>query len=305
MLIDGKVLSTKILEKLKADIKDGIKSGKKAPKLVVVSVGHSHESAQFIANKEKSAKYIGADFKHVHYKRSPKFEEFIRTISNIGHDPEVTAMIVQKPLPANLASETLVNYIPPQKEIEGFSKKSPHVPPLGLAVLTVLKYVYTPSDRDMVENIVVDLKKDSQLIKSLIKRKKIVLLGRGETGGAPIGKTLSDLKINYINLNSQTPQPDSFMQEADIIISAVGKKTITGISLKQGCILMSIGLHLDKDKWVGDYNEKEIDPIAGFYTPTPGGIGPLNVAYLMYNLLEAWKFKSSQIAHRHSLSIET
>src|SRR3990167_66897 len=305
MVIPGKLIAGKLLEKLKKEVREGVKKGKNAPKLVVVSVGYNPANAQFITNKERSAKFIGANFQHIHFKKTPKFEEFIRIISTIGHDPEVAAMIVQRPLPANLASETLINYIPPQKEIEGFSKKSPHVPPLGLAVLTVLKYVYTPSDRDMVENIVVDLKKDSQLIKSLIKRKKIVLLGRGETGGAPIGKTLSDLKINYINLNSQTPQPDSFMQEADIIISAVGKKTITGISLKQGCILMSIGLHLDKDKWVGDYNEKEIDPIAGFYTPTPGGIGPLNVAYLMYNLLEAWKFKTSKIAHRHSLSIET
>src|SRR3990167_2124428 len=296
MVIPGKLIAGKLLEKLKKEVREGVKKGKNAPKLVVVSVGYNPANAQFITNKERSAKFIGANFQHIHFKKTPKFEEFIRIISTIGHDPEVAAMIVQRPIPANLASETLINYIPPQKEIEGFSKKSPHIPPLGLAVLTVLKYIYNPAGRETTDNIIVDLKKDVQFIKGLIKRKKIVLLGRGETGGAPVGKTLSDLKINYININSQTPHPEGFIQEGDIVISAVGKKVITHNVLKQGCILMSIGLHQEGNKWIGDYSENEIEPVAGFYTPTPGGMGPLNVAYLMFNLVGAWGLKLSRLA---------
>lgn len=302
MIINGKEIAAKILDRLKEDIKSGVKAGKTAPKLVVVSVGHNKATEQFIQNKQKAASHIGAEFKHIHFKKSPRFEEFIRTISTIGYDPEVTAMIVQRPLPANLASDTLTNYIAPQKEIEGFAKKSPHIPPLGLAVLTILKYIYNPANKENIDNILVNIKKDTQFIKSFIKRKKIILIGRGETGGAPIGKTLSDLKINYININSQTPNPEGFIQESDIIISAVGKKMVTPKNIKHGCILLSVGLHQDGDNWVGDYDEKEIADIASHYTPTPGGLGPLNVAYLMYNLVHAWHLKSTRIAHSHQLS---
>ena len=109
------------------------------------------------------------------------------------------------------------------------------------------------------------------------------------TGGKPIGKSLTEARINFINVNSQTPDPQSYYKEADIIITAVGKKILLPETLKPGVALINVGLRREKGKFKGDYEEKEIKNIAGFYTSTPGGAGPIDVLYLFKNLIEAAK----------------
>ena len=135
------------------------------------------------------------------------------------------------------------------------------------------------------------MEKDCSLFKSLLKHKKIVLIGRGITGGLPIGKTLSHFKINYLNTNSQTHEPDQYYKEADIIVSATGKKTINPENIKPGVVLITAGLRRIDGKLKGDYNEDEIKSIASAYTPTPGGIGPLDVLYLYKNLIDATRMQ--------------
>ena len=120
-----------------------------------------------------------------------------------------------------------------------------------------------------------------------MKHKKVVLIGRGKTGGYPIGEALTKFKINYININSQTPNPQQYLSDADVIVTAVGKKIITPQVLKEGVVLINVGLRREKGKLKGDYDENEIKKIAGFYTTTPKGLGPIDVLYLYKNLLEA------------------
>lgn len=127
--------------------------------------------------------------------------------------------------------------------------------------------------------------------KSHLKHKKIVLIGRGLTGGKPIGKTLSQFKVNYINTSSQTFEADQYYKDADIIISAVGKKIIHASNVKPGAILINAGLHHEHGKLKGDYEENEISSVASYYTGTPGGVGPLDVLYLYKNLIDATKLQ--------------
>ena len=112
-------------------------------------------------------------------------------------------------------------------------------------------------------------------------------MGRGITGGLPIGKTLTKVKLNYIGINSVTPEPEAYIKEADIVITAVGKKILKPEHLKQGVVLLNVGLRREKGKLKGDYDEKEIRDIASLYSPTPGGIGPIDVLYLFYNLIQS------------------
>jgi methylenetetrahydrofolate dehydrogenase (NADP+)/methenyltetrahydrofolate cyclohydrolase len=135
------------------------------------------------------------------------------------------------------------------------------------------------------------MNRDRRFFKKAFRNKKIVLMGRGITGGKPIGKTLTDAKINYIGINSKTPDATTYLKEADVIVTAVGKKVILPEMLKPGVVLINVGLRRENGRLRGDYDEAEIKKIASFYTPTPGGIGPIDVMYLYKNLIESYKLQ--------------
>lgn len=291
MEISGREIADIILDDLKKKLTSLSKKAKKKPKLVVFSVRPQEEDLMFIKTKQKAAEKIGADFELYHFKRMPRFEDFAVKIRQLCETDSTTGVVIQKPLPAQLTTETLYNYIPINKEIEGHKYKSPFSPPIGLAVLTVLKYIYATGRKKTISNVLVDPAIDRDFFKKICKKKRIVVMGKGETGGKPIGDVLSILKINYINTHSKTPTASPFYNEADIIIPAVGKKVLTPSMLKKGVVLISVGTRREKDQWRGDYDTDEIKDIASFYTPTPGGIGPLDIAYLMYNLVEAFKLQ--------------
>jgi methylenetetrahydrofolate dehydrogenase (NADP+)/methenyltetrahydrofolate cyclohydrolase len=153
--------------------------------------------------------------------------------------------------------------------------------------MTVLKYIYADGN----DNLLVDFNREKALFKRITRNLKVVLIGRGITGGRPIGKTLTAAGINYININSSTPNPNDYYKDADIIVTAVGKKVIHPEMLKEGVVLINVGLRREGGKLKGDYDEREIKNIASHYTPTPGGTGPIDVLYLFENLIEAAKLQ--------------
>lgn len=273
---------------LKKDIASEVKllkKKKKQPQLATVLVGDSKDQLSFVASKKKIGNSLGIEFNFIHYKEAPAFMKFIKTIKTLSEDPKNTAVIIQQPLPSKLYTETLYDFVSLDKEIEAHKNKSTFLSPIGQAVLTALKYALV--HKKLSKNLIINEKKDSSMFKQAMKHKKVVLLGRGKTGGHPIGETLSKFKINYINVNSETPNADAYLKESDVIISAVGKKIIAPENLKPGVILINVGLRREKGKLKGDYEENEIKNVASFYTTTPKGLGPIDVLYLYKNLVEA------------------
>jgi methylenetetrahydrofolate dehydrogenase (NADP+)/methenyltetrahydrofolate cyclohydrolase len=287
MIINGKILAEQIIEQCRQEV---TKLAKK-PHLVDVLVEGKPQDYSFVKAKQRAIEKIGGTFQMIDYKKAPEFQQFVGVIKKVVEEEKTTAIVIQKPLPSSLNTDTLYNFIPLKKEIEGHKAKTLFYPPLGLASLTILKYIYMPGDKTDIKNVIVDIKKDMLFFKKILKRKKIVIVGRGETGGKPIGYLLNFIKINFININSKTPNVDYFYKDADIIITAVGKKVLTPELLKPGVILLNAGLRKENDKLVGDYDEEEIKDIAGFYTPTPGGVGPLDIAYLMNNIVQSVKLQ--------------
>lgn len=286
MEIPGKKIAAAIEKVLKRERK---KLLKKTPlKLTTFLVGNAADQLSYVKIKAQTAKRLGIKFELIHLRTTPSFEEFMHKIKEKSQDPKTTAIIIQQPLPAQLSTESLYEYIPSVKEIEGHKRKSIFLPPIGLAVLTILKYIYSKARST---DLIIDINKERSLFKKLFRNKRIVLIGRGITGGKPIGKTLTEAKINFININSQTPDPRLYYNESDVIITAVGEKIITTDMLKPGVVLINVGLRRESGKLCGDYDEKEIEDVAGFYTSTPGGIGPVDVLYLYKNLIDAAKLQ--------------
>jgi methylenetetrahydrofolate dehydrogenase (NADP+)/methenyltetrahydrofolate cyclohydrolase len=287
MLIDGKKIASILQKELKKSFKK-LKNRKKI-KLVVFLVGNSPDQLSFVRIKKKVAKQLKVKFEFVHIKSIPSFESLINQIKTKSFAKETTGVIIQQPLPAQLQTNSIYDFIPIEKEIEGHRNKTPYTQPLGFAILTILKYIYKQPESK--KDLFIDLSDDSFWLRKKLKGKKIILVGRGITGGRPIGTTLSSAKINYFSIHSQTPNPENYYLSADIIITAVGKKHLRPEFLKPGVVLINVGLRKENGRLKGDYEEKEIKDIAGFYTPTPGGIGPIDVVYLYKNLLEAAKLQ--------------
>jgi len=257
--------------------------------LVAILVGESAEQLSFVSIKQKTAQRLGIKFQFINIKRTPSFEDFAHRLKELSHDPEVTGILIQQPLPSILQTDSVYNFIPLDKEIEGHKLKSQFSPPIALASLTMIKYIFGKQHID--KSLVVDLVKDKSFFKNVLKHKKIVIAGRGLTGGQPIGKSFSFLKINFLNINSQTYNPQEYYKDADIIITTTGRKVLTGDMVKPGAILINIGLRKENNKFKGDYDEEEMEKIVSYYTPTPGGIGPIDVLYLYNNLIAAAKMQ--------------
>lgn len=287
MKINGRKIADYIAKLLKKEIRTLKK--KKPLQLIAFLVGEEADQLSFVRTKSKLAKKLGIRFKLIHLKQAPSFEMFVQKVKAASLSPLTTGIIIQQPLPAQLATESVYDYIADVKEIEGHKRKSPFLPPLGLAVLTVMKYIF--GSQKLEGDMLISGPLDRRFFKKVFRNKKVVLVGRGLTGGKPIGKTLSEAKINYISIYSKTPNAVSYYKDADVIICAVGKKILTPAMLKTGVVLINVGLRREAGKLKGDYEEKEIKNIASFYTPTPGGIGPLDVIYLYKNLIEAAKLQ--------------
>lgn len=268
-------------------IKKEIKKLKKKPKLSVFLVGNTPEQISFVRMKSQIAKQLGIKFEFIHVKKIPLFEKLVHTIKEKSLEKDTDAIVIQQPLPSALSTDSIYDYIYEAQEVEGHRKKTPFYPPIGLSVLTILKYIFGKQKID--KDLLVNIPKDRMFFKKTLRNKKIVLVGRGITGGKPIGKTLTDAKINYIAINSKTPDASVYLKEADIVITAVGKKVLDESNLKPGVILINVGLRRENNKLYGDYDENEIRKIASFYTPTPGGTGPIDVMYLYKNIIESTK----------------
>lgn len=290
MEVPGKKIASLIEKALKKEIK---KLRNKTPlRLTAFLVGSAADQLSYVKIKAKTAKRLGIGFELIHLKTTPSFEVFMRKIKEKSQNPKTTAIIIQQPLPSQLSTDSIYEYIPSLKEIEGHKRKSLFLPPIGLAVLTLLKYIYAKARTE--RELIVDIANEKSLFKKMFRNKRLILVGRGITGGRPIGKTLTEARINFININSQTSDPGSYYKEADVIITAVGKKIITSDMFKRGISLINVGLRREGNNLKGDYDEKDVKEIAGYYTTTPGGIGPIDVLYLYKNLVEASKLKNDK-----------
>ncbi len=261
MKIDGKALADAIL----ADLTSEVKKLHILPTLAVILVGDDPESLSYIRQKQKATEKIGGRFIFEKLPKTTLQKELAARVEMYNRDPTVHGLIVQRPLPPHF-DVSINRSIDPKKDVDGFVKNSPFDVPISMAIFTILKNI----------NI-------------SIKNKKIVIVGRGETAGKPIAAAFEKQQCATSVITSKTSVPQEIMKTADIIISCVGKKGIvTSDAIKPGAILISVGLWRTEDgKLHGDYEENEIKDIASFYTPTPGGVGPLNIASLMQNLVLA------------------
>ncbi len=281
----------KILKELEIELKkEVIKLSKKNKvKLVLFLVGDTPKQQNFVKAKQKMARRLGVLLELVHYKTVPSFEPLLRKIKEKSLEEKTTGIAVQQPLPPQLSTESMFDFIALNKEIEGHRRKTEFYSPRALAFLTLFKYIYIHPKID--KKLFLDNKKDFEGIRRVIKHKQIVFITNESTNGNPVAKTLSELKINFIGINPLTTNPEEHYKEADIIISAVGKKVLTPNMVKPGVILFNVGVRNEKDELIGDYDEKEIGSVSAYYTGISDSMEDLDTLYLFKDLVDAAKMQ--------------
>ena len=275
MKIDGKAIASQIFEALKTEVEE-LREREIIPTLAVILIGNEKSSTAYVRQKELKAKEIGAFVEIFRFDESVTNKEIETLVKKLDSDPKIHGIILQRPAPKHIEIDRLEDFISSEKEVDGFGSHPIFPVPVAEAVLLMLEDTYAKQ-------------KTKSLFSDWLKSKKMVILGTGQTAGQPIANYFREYGISLVIINSKTENRDSLIKEADIVISAVGKTIINASNIKKGVILIGVGMYTENQKLCGDYNEEEIKNIASFYSPTPGGVGPVNVAMLLKNLIESAK----------------
>lgn len=296
MLIPCKDIALELEKSLKIEVSQ-LKANSIIPKLVTILIGTAPDQLSFVKIKSLVAQKIGVEFELVHIEKVPAYRDFLKIVSKKASDVETSGIIIQQPMPENFLTDEVYDLIPKIKEIESFRHDSTFHFPLSLAVLTGFKYCILKinNNKDAINKSIVDFENDKKLFFEFLKDKKIIIAGKGITGGKPIAKTLKEIGVAYQVADSKTENADKLYQDSDIIITATGKNILNRLNIKKGVMLLNVGLRKENDKLKGDYDEENVSELASFYTKTPGGLGPLDVLYLFKNVIEAAKSQANLV----------
>ncbi len=272
MVIDGKKLSEEIIEELK-------KERELIPKkirLAVVLVGDNPASLSFIKQKEKVAKELNIDFRLYQYEDSIKTKELRKKVNEICRVTYNRGVVIQLPLPDSINSQVVLNAllslkdpdILSEKNLGGFYTNRLKVLPPVVEVIKFLlgKYQINPEG------------------------KNVLIIGRGQLVGKPVGLWFIHQRATVTVANSQTKNLENLLKTADIIVTSAGKlNLITAEMVKDGVVIFDAAVVSEAGKLKGDCDFDSLKDKAALITPVPGGIGPLTVAFLFKNLLEMVK----------------
>jgi len=272
MVIDGKKLSEEIIEELK-------KERELIPKkirLAVVLVGDNPASLSFIKQKEKVAKELNIDFRLYQYEDSIKTKELRKKVNEICRVTYNRGVVIQLPLPDSINSQVVLNAllslkdpdILSEKNLGGFYTNRLKVLPPVVEVIKFLlgKYQINPEG------------------------KNVLIIGRGQLVGKPVGLWFIHQRATVTVANSQTKNLENLLKTADIIVTSAGKlNLITAKMVKDGVVIFDAAVVSEAGKLKGDCDFDSLKDKAALITPVPGGIGPLTVAFLFKNLLEMVK----------------
>ena len=275
-LIDGKVISAAVKAEVAKEVAK-LKEQGITPGLAVIIVGEDPASKVYVANKEKACEAIGmASFKYALPEDTTE-EELLKLIKELNEDSKVNGILCQLPLPCHLDEELIINSILPEKDVDAFH---PH----NVGKIMIGNYDFLPCTPAGIMEM---LKYENIELEG----KECVVIGRSNIVGKPMSMLLLHKNGTVTICHSRTKNLKEVCKRADILVAAVGRANfVTADMVKEGAVVIDVGINrLDNGKLCGDVNFTEVEPIASYITPVPGGVGPMTIATLMKNTLTAAK----------------
>lgn len=278
-LIDGKKISKEIKDELKAKVEQYKKEGKKCS-LAVIQVGNDPASSVYVGNKKKACEYIGIGSVSYELPEETTEQELLDLIAKLNNDKKINGILCQLPLPKHIDEDKVINSISPEKDVDGFHPQS-----VGSLVIGQPGFVScTPAG-------IIELLKRSGIE---IAGKNCVVIGRSNIVGKPMSLLMLRENATVTICHSKTKDLQAVCKQADILIVAIGKPQYIGAEyVKDGAVVIDVGIHRDENnKLCGDVKFDEVEPVASYITPVPGGVGPMTIAMLMNNCVSAMELFS-------------
>ena len=278
-LIDGKKISKEIKYELKAKVEQYKKEGKECS-LAVIQVGDDPASSVYVGNKKKACEYIGIGSVSYELPEETTEQELLDLIAKLNNDRKINGILCQLPLPKHIDEDKIINAISPEKDVDGFHPQS-----VGSLVIGQPGFVScTPAG-------IIELLKRSGIE---ISGKNCVVIGRSNIVGKPMSLLMLRENATVTICHSKTKNLQAVCKQADILIVAIGKPQYIGAEyVKDGAVVIDVGIHRDENnKLCGDVKFDEVEPVASYITPVPGGVGPMTIAMLMNNCVSAMELFS-------------
>ena len=286
IILDGKKTSADIKDEIASEVKSITLSGDRPPHLAALIVGNDGASLTYVGSKVKACEKVGFDSTLLSLPESISEQELLNKVYELNNDNKIDGYIVQLPLPKHIDTQKVLMAVDPKKDVDGF-----HPTNFGKMALKLPTFISaTPNG-----------------IMELLKRYKVstegkhtVVIGRSDIVGKPIS-ILMGLKTNPGNstvtlVHSRTNNIEDLIKQADIVISALGVPNfIKDYMIKDGAIIIDVGITRVPDdsvkgyKIVGDVDFENVSKKSSFITPVPGGVGPMTIAMLLTNTLQAYK----------------
>ena len=269
--IDGKAIANEDLENLKTYIEHN----NYKPCLAIISIGYNDASEVYIKNKIKAAEKVGIEVKHIQLKQHT-FNVINEIIYHFNTDPNVHGIIVQLPIPEDLDKEKIINLINPLKDVDGLT----YINQAKLFVNSKEKYL-VPCTASGIVTLLENTTK--------IQGKSVAIINRSLLIGKPLAALLTNMNATVTLCHSKSDL--SKIKDADIIVSGIGKAHyFSTLDFRNDIIIIDASMNRDESgKLCGDF--KIEDNFKGYYTPVPGGVGPMTVMELMYNVVYAYEMQ--------------
>lgn len=276
-IINGKAIAKEVRQEVAQAVEEIRARDGQVPKLTVVLVGEDPASQSYVRGKEKACAQTGMASETLCLPENTSEEELLDIIEGLNEDPAVNGILVQLPLPAHLQADRIIQAIHPDKDVDCF-----HVVNLGHLMRGRSQRFLpcTPSG-------VMELLKRSHID---AEGKQCVVVGRSNLVGKPVSLLLQEANGTVTMCHSRTADLAAVCRLADILVVAAGKPgLIDGSMIKEGAVVIDVGIHRTESGLCGDVDTESCMGIAGAITPVPGGVGPMTVAMLMKNCLKAYQ----------------
>lgn len=274
-IINGKELAKKVRGQVKEKVEILNKNGIK-PKLAVIMVGEDQASKVYVRNKSKACNEVGIEYEEFILNENIKMDELLSLIENLNNRKDIHGILLQSPIPKHLDIYKAFETIDYRKDVDGFH-------PINIGKLALNKQTFiscTPHGvMKMLEEYEIEL-----------KGANVVILGRSNIVGKPLAQCLLNKDATVTICHSKTKNIEEITRNADILISAIGKpKFVTANMVKEGAVVIDVGINRLETGIVGDVDFEEVSKKASHITPVPGGVGPMTIAMLLNNVVKAAK----------------
>lgn len=273
--IDGKAVSAAVRARLKAETEQFTQRTGVVPGLAVVLVGSDPASQVYVRNKKKACQELGFYSEGYELPEDTPEEELLNLVERLNRDRRIHGILVQLPLPGHIEESRVIRAISPQKDVDAF-----HAENVGHIMTGDYRFLpCTPAGvMELIHSAGVS-----------VEGKECVVVGRSNIVGKPMAMLLLHENGTVTLCHSRTRNLAEVCRRADILVAAVGKaKFITADMVKPGAVVIDVGINRTADqKLCGDVDYEAVEPVAGYITPVPGGVGPMTITMLMNNTLTA------------------